>query len=106
MVNDSRTWLTKAANKVFTTSSSIDRREQRASLVKTAKQVIGDTYIEEDPLVAELFRKLVPSTQDVATYVKELFPSVTWIRRYNVHWFLGDVIAGNVHCEKEFHNFY
>jgi sodium-independent sulfate anion transporter 11 len=70
------------------------RRKNTASMEQLARETIGQTYLEEDPSVAEWFRGLVPSSHGVAEYVKELFPSAQWIRRYNLHWLLGDVIAG------------
>jgi sodium-independent sulfate anion transporter 11 len=73
---------------------SEDRSKQQAALEQTANETIGETYIEEDPSVAEWFRDQVPSTHDVAEYARELFPSARWIRRYNLHWLAGDAIAG------------
>jgi sodium-independent sulfate anion transporter 11 len=70
------------------------RRKNTASMEQIARETMGRTYLEEDPTVAEWFRGLVPSSDDVAEYVKELFPSAQWIRRYNLHWLLGDAIAG------------
>lgn len=69
--------------------------EERDTLLRVAKDTIGETFIEEDPTVAEWFRGLVPSQADVAQYVRNLFPSASWGRRYNLHWLLGDAIAGN-----------
>jgi sodium-independent sulfate anion transporter 11 len=73
---------------------SEDRSKQTAALRQTANDTIGETYIEEDPSVAEWFREMVPSSQGVAEYVRELFPSARWMRRYNLHWLAGDAIAG------------
>ena len=70
------------------------RRKNTASMEQIARETIGETYLEDDPSVSEWFRGLVPSSHDVADYMKELFPSAQWIRRYNLHWLLGDVIAG------------
>jgi sodium-independent sulfate anion transporter 11 len=70
------------------------RRKNTASMEQLARETIGQTYLEEDPSVAEWFRGLVPSSHGVTEYVNELFPSAQWIRRYNLHWLLGDVIAG------------
>lgn len=75
-------------------ASSTTRNRQTASLEQVARDTINETYLEEDPSVAEWFRDLVPSSAGVAEYVRELFPSAQWIRRYNLHWLLGDVIAG------------
>jgi sodium-independent sulfate anion transporter 11 len=67
-------------------ASSEKRGERTAS--------INQTYIEDDPSVAEWARGLVPSSTGVAEYVSELFPSARWMRRYNLHWLAGDMVAG------------
>lgn len=79
--------------KVFPTFAE-DRSPQTETLKNVAHETIGETYIEEDPSVAEWFRECVPTSQDAAGYVRELFPSARWIRRYNLHWLAGDAIAG------------
>ncbi|KHN97031.1 sulfate permease 2 [Metarhizium album ARSEF 1941] len=54
----------------------------------------ADVYIEDEPSVAEWFKELVPSRSGVLQYVTSLFPSASWIRRYNVRWLAGDMVAG------------
>jgi sodium-independent sulfate anion transporter 11 len=68
--------------------------QKKELLLRTARDTIGETYVEDDPSVAEWFAGLVPTRSDVAQYVHNLFPSASWIRRYNLHWLLGDAIAG------------
>lgn len=70
------------------------RRQKTTTLVDIARETINDTYIEDDPSVAEWFKELIPSSGDIGAYVAELFPSAQWVRRYNVHWWAGDLIAG------------
>ena len=79
--------------KVFPTFAE-DRSAQTETLKNVAHETIGETYIEEDPSVADWFRECLPTSQDAAEYVRELFPSARWIRRYNLHWLAGDAIAG------------
>lgn len=86
-------YLSKKATAVFSASSE-ERRKHTASLEQIARETINQTYQEDDPSVSEWFRGLVPSSAGVAEYVSELFPSAQWVRRYNVHWLVGDVIAG------------
>jgi hypothetical protein len=78
----------------FFDSSSEESRKRTASLEQIARETINSTYHEDDPSVAEWFQGLVPSSADVAEYLSELFPSAQWIRRYNLHWLGGDIIAG------------
>lgn len=53
-----------------------------------------DIYSEDDPTVAEWAAELVPSLRDVGRYFYNLFPFLSWIGKYNLTWFLGDLIAG------------
>jgi sodium-independent sulfate anion transporter 11 len=73
---------------------SEDRSAQTTSLKSIAHDTFGETYIEEDPSVAEWFRECIPTSHGAAEYVRELFPSARWLRRYNLHWLAGDAIAG------------
>jgi hypothetical protein len=70
-------------------------REQESRVLQDiARDTIGSTFFEEDPSVTEWFRDLAPTASGVADYFHNLFPSASWIRRYNLHWLLGDAIAG------------
>jgi sodium-independent sulfate anion transporter 11 len=71
-----------------------DHSARTASLKQISGETIGDTYFEDDPTVAEWFRGFVPTRRGAADYVRELFPSARWMRRYNFHWLAGDAIAG------------
>jgi sodium-independent sulfate anion transporter 11 len=73
---------------------SEDHSARATSLKDIAHDTIGETYIEEDPSVAEWFRECIPTSHGAAEYVRELFPSARWLRRYNLHWLAGDAIAG------------
>ena len=88
-----KAYLSHKAKSFFDTTSE-ERRKQTASLEQFARETINQTYHEDDPSVAEWFRGLVPSSAGVAEYVSELFPSAQWVRRYNVQWLIGDLIAG------------
>jgi hypothetical protein len=78
----------------FLPTFSEDRSVQTAFLNDVANDTVGETYIEEDPSVAEWFRQLVPTSHGAAEYARDLFPSARWLRRYNLHWLAGDAIAG------------
>lgn len=54
----------------------------------------ADTFVEEEPTVAEWFNDILPSGSDVATYSRNLFPFTRWIGRYNLQWLFGDLVAG------------
>lgn len=53
-----------------------------------------DTYTEEEPTVAEWLGQQAPTWAGVGAYVVDLFPSASWMRRYNFRWLAGDLIAG------------
>lgn len=73
---------------------SEDRSAQTETFKNIATETIGETYIEEDPSVAEWFRELIPNSHGMVEYLRQVFPSARWIRRYNLHWLAGDAIAG------------
>lgn len=54
----------------------------------------ADTYVEPEPTTAEWIREHLPTLHDVGRYFLNLFPFLQWIGRYNLQWFLGDLIAG------------
>lgn len=54
----------------------------------------GDSYVEEEPSVADALLYLFPTIPGTVAYLKELFPFVGWIFHYNLTWLLGDFIAG------------
>ncbi|KAK2733966.1 Sulfate permease 2 [Myotisia sp. PD_48] len=54
----------------------------------------ADTYVEMEPTTAEFLTEMVPSGEQVLTYLINLLPFLRWIGRYNLQWFLGDLVAG------------
>lgn len=87
----------------FVTSSllGIDPNERYAHqpehLEKRAREILDpiDIYLEDEPSVLEWFKELVPSARGTKQYVRGLFPPVAWLKRYNVQWLLGDMVAGS-----------
>ncbi|KAJ1677395.1 hypothetical protein EV182_006268, partial [Spiromyces aspiralis] len=52
-------------------------------------------YIEPLPSVRTWVKvHTTPSKQGVKEYILSLFPILSWIYRYNMTWFLGDLVAG------------
>ncbi|KAI9794192.1 MAG: Sulfate permease 2 [Peltula sp. TS41687] len=56
----------------------------------------ADTYVESEPTTWEFIRELLPNGRGILHYLYSLFPFVHWIGRYNLQWFVGDMIAGNL----------
>jgi sodium-independent sulfate anion transporter 11 len=54
----------------------------------------SDTFIEQQPTSAEWVREVLPSRQELVAYTRSLFPFTYWIGRYNLQWFVGDLVAG------------
>jgi sodium-independent sulfate anion transporter 11 len=54
----------------------------------------ADTFVEEEPTVWEWIREVTPGPHWIIQYFIELFPFVQWIKRYNLTWLSGDLIAG------------
>jgi sodium-independent sulfate anion transporter 11 len=54
----------------------------------------ADPFIEPEPTVREFIEELTPSLRDVGHYIYNLFPFIHWIGKYNLTWFIGDLIAG------------
>lgn len=53
-----------------------------------------DVYTEVEPTVGEWMRSLVPSREASLRYIRGLLVFTQWLPRYNVHWLMGDSIAG------------
>jgi sodium-independent sulfate anion transporter 11 len=54
----------------------------------------ADLFIELEPTVGEFLAEITPSLHGIANYVKNLFPFIHWIGKYNVTWLIGDLVAG------------
>ncbi|XP_044724178.1 sulfate permease family domain-containing protein [Hirsutella rhossiliensis] len=90
----------RIADLVTTKVLGIDVNERYSNLPPNlesrARDVLGSAhaYLEEEPSVAEFFDDLAPDWAGVVEYVQDLFPSASWIRRYNMRWLAGDMISG------------
>jgi sodium-independent sulfate anion transporter 11 len=80
-------------NKVLHANTS-EQQSRTEALQQHAKNTHIDPFLEDDPTVKEWLSGLVPTRTDVAQYTRNLFPSSSWVRRYNLHWLIGDAIAG------------
>jgi sodium-independent sulfate anion transporter 11 len=95
-----KTFHSRAGNFVTEKVLGIDRQEryskQPDDLDSCAKRILhpADIYLEEEPTVTEWLHELLPSRAGALNYIQGLFPSAFWVRRYNLGWLLGDVIAG------------
>ncbi|KAK9322017.1 sulfate transporter family-domain-containing protein [Lipomyces orientalis] len=54
----------------------------------------AEPYVEEEPTAAEWVQSVIPSRREFGLYVYSLFPFIHWIGRYNLQWFIGDLVAG------------
>lgn len=54
----------------------------------------ADLYVEEEPTSLGWILDTVPTGQQLIDWFISLFPFTTWIGRYNLQWFVGDLVAG------------
>ncbi|KAM0513286.1 hypothetical protein ACHAPE_007938 [Trichoderma viride] len=54
----------------------------------------ADPFLEREPTVGEFLEEIRPSLHDIGMYFYNLFPFLHWIGKYNLTWFVGDLIAG------------
>ncbi|KAF4121428.1 solute carrier family 26 (sodium-independent sulfate anion transporter), member 11 [Geosmithia morbida] len=54
----------------------------------------ADPYAEDDPSVSEWAEQFIPSFDDISNYFVNLLPFTRWITKYNLSWFVGDLVAG------------
>lgn len=52
------------------------------------------SYNEPEPTSIEWIREVTPSCHQLVNYLISLFPFLNWIGRYNMQWFMGDLVAG------------
>lgn len=60
----------------------------------TFSTATADTYVEPEPTSADWVREQLPTWHQVWLYFYHLFPFLQWIGRYNLQWFIGDLVAG------------
>lgn len=94
---DTRTKIGHGLAKVL--GIKLDYRNERATDKITRGESVfsvssADTFVEEEPTVAEWVQDQTPSLHDLAQYAQNLFPFTRWIGRYNLTWFTGDLVAG------------
>lgn len=92
--------LRRAAEFVTARVLRIDVNDRYAKLPPNlearAREVLepADVYLENEPSVADWFQGLVPTRAGAVQCAKDLFPSASWVRRYNWRWLAGDITAG------------
>ena len=52
------------------------------------------SYNEPEPTSIDWIREVTPSFSQLVDYLIGLFPFLNWIGRYNLQWFVGDLVAG------------
>ena len=54
----------------------------------------ADSYTEGEPSSLDWIQEQVPTGQEILHYLHNLVPFTKWIHRYNLQWFIGDLVAG------------
>lgn len=68
--------------------------EQSTELSERIICAVDQPFFEDEPTISAALKDLVPNASSVSRYLRNLFPCITWIPRYNLQWLLGDCIAG------------
>src|SRR5436305_5452978 len=87
----SRFWEARPMGEFYRASADPSRTKGGESIFSVTS---ADGYVEQEPTVADWFRDIAPGRTDIINYVTSLFPAAGWLPRYNLRWFVGDVIAG------------
>ena len=72
-------------------------RDEPQDLVNSAAESIrsvAEPYYEEEPTIREVVHSLLPTKESTSSYLRSLFPFLSWIFHYNLTWAFGDFIAG------------
>ena len=56
----------------------------------------ANLYVEHEPTSMEWLRETTPTGKDVVHWFVSMFPFLNWIGRYNLQWFVGDLVAGEL----------
>lgn len=54
----------------------------------------ADSYVEEEPRSIQWLEEVIPTGHEVVNYFRNLLPFTKWITKYNLQWFIGDLVAG------------
>lgn len=57
-------------------------------------QPVADPYYEDEPTLREVVHSILPTGESTLSYIRSLFPFLSWIFHYNLIWAFGDFIAG------------
>ncbi|CCG83556.1 putative Sulfate transporter [Taphrina deformans PYCC 5710] len=69
--------------------------EHREAVARNYPSSFPPSYFEEEPTVQSFFHSKFPQpASQFRNYLVSLFPIATWIYRYNLKWFIGDLVAG------------
>jgi hypothetical protein len=64
-------------------------------VIKNMDSITHHEYCEPSPTVKNWLRSMIKNpNQKIKNYFLSFFPFLTWIYRYNLTWFWGDLIAG------------
>jgi solute carrier family 26 (sodium-independent sulfate anion transporter), member 11 len=69
-----------------------DKRERQDTFFASLHSNSG--YLESEPTVLGWIKGKAPSKNGTKKYITDTFPFLKWLRRYNLQWLLGDLVAG------------
>src|ERR1700761_6029762 len=69
-----------------------EKRERQDTYFATLHS--NSEYLESEPTVLGWLQSKAPNKKRTVKYITDTFPCLKWIPKYNLQWFLGDLIAG------------
>ncbi|KAG9185058.1 hypothetical protein G6011_03005 [Alternaria panax] len=89
---DEDTYIARLKSKILQTTTPKQSQSRFAVPESLPSGVVP--YFEEEPTAKEWLCSFRLTRQSIINFLCSLFPCTSWLRRYNVHWLLGDAIAG------------
>jgi len=84
----------KFARKALHVEAVEEKGRPPAEVHLKVEETLHASYVEDEPTVQEWLAHLVPKKQGLSKYLHNLFPCISWMRRYNLRWLTWDIIAG------------
>ena len=84
--------LAKVLGRKLDYRNELDEQLRRGESVFSHRS--ADLYVEEEPTSMGWILQTVPTGKQLANWFVSLFPFLAWIGRYNLQWFVGDLVAG------------
>lgn len=72
----------------------LDEVSRGESVLSGSSEYGTEVFVEQPVTVGEYFKEIAPTGPSTVSYIRSLFPFLSWITKYNMVWFAGDLVAG------------